>query len=112
MSSPSLLKDRRERGKMGRLSGKMKVLHNTKHTHTHTHTCFQYIVFCISLSLCGYYLYTCSFIHTSHTDTHTFSVYVSLAFVHVSDRERKGGSLSLDIYTYEWVGDREGGKRV
>ena len=46
-------------------------------------------------------------------DFHNFPLMsLSRLFVHVCDRERKGGSLSLDMYTYEWVGDREGGKRV
>ena len=87
-STPSLQKERRERGQRqgwkeaGGQSSQEKCKYYYIILNTHTHTCFQNIVSSVSRV----------FIHTSHTHTHThtFSVYVSLWFVYVCDRERVG----------------------
>jgi hypothetical protein len=59
-------------------------------------------------------IYTYKVIHHTHTDTHTFSVYVCLSFVCVYDRERGGFPfLSLDVCTLcGWVVENGGGEFV
>ena len=95
-------KTRMERDRRAKLTGKMKILlYNTKHTHTHMFS--EHCLLCIISRV---------FIHTSHTQTHTFPVYFSLSFVCVCDGERVGCFLffSMCVCTYGWVGDREGGR--
>ncbi len=85
-STPSLQKERRERGQRhgwkeaGGQSSQAKCKYYYIILNTHTH------VFRISSLLYLVYLY----IHHTHTHTQTFSVYVSLWFVYVCDQERVG----------------------
>ena len=100
---------RRARGQEGKAHRQNEniLLNETEYTHTHTQFFSEYrlsgslpsgshflALIILSLYVC---MYTCRSIHHTHTDTQTFSVYVSLSFVYVCDRERGGGPLSLDV---------------
>ena len=93
----------------------MKILYcRILNIHIRTHKCFhENIVFSGSLYLALLILslyvciYTYKAIHHTHTDTHTFSVYVRLSFVCVCDRERGGFPLSLSRCVVRCVGGWE-----
>ena len=71
----------------------MQVLYNTvTHTHTHTLKFSAYRLLYLSRSL---------WILSLHVFIYTYIIHT-----------REEGGSTLHIYTYEWVGDREGGKRV
>ena len=61
-----------------------------------------------SLEIISIRVYLC--IHYTHTRTHTFSVYFSLSFIYVCDRERGVSSLSREVCVRK-SGDEEGGGR-
>jgi hypothetical protein len=103
---------RRERGQEGKAHRQMKRLYCViLNIHIRTHKCFQNNVFSgsPSLDLLILSLYVCIYaykvIHHTHTDIHTFSIYVCLSY-----RERGGiPSLSRCVYVV-WVGGNRTGE--